>query len=156
QVAEKRPQGIQSRILERIQSEYPSREQLRALRAVEILELMRTDHAVRMLVELANGAPESLLTHQAKAALERHPKEGPPRGGGLKLEALWTELALDDPRPAFQAIRALSARRQKAVRFLHDQLRLTAASGAFDDDPQRLARLIADLGRDDFVTREKA
>jgi hypothetical protein len=50
----------------------------------------------------------------------------------------------------------LTSRREKAVPFLHDRLRQAAASGAFDDDPKRLARLIADLGRDDFVMREKA
>ncbi|HYV35422.1 MAG TPA: WD40 repeat domain-containing protein, partial [Gemmataceae bacterium] len=46
-------------------------EQLRAHRAVEVLELIGTPEARQVLQELANGAPEARLTSSAQAALNR-------------------------------------------------------------------------------------
>ncbi len=44
---------------------------LQALRAVEVLEMVATPEARKLLAELAKGAAEADLTRQAKAALER-------------------------------------------------------------------------------------
>ena len=46
-------------------------EQLQALRAIEMLETVRTPQAQQLLGELAKGAPEVRLTQEAKASLER-------------------------------------------------------------------------------------
>jgi RNA polymerase sigma factor (sigma-70 family) len=48
-----------------------SPEQLRALRAVEVLEQLATPEARELLTSLARGAPEGRLTRAATAALER-------------------------------------------------------------------------------------
>ncbi|HEY7424247.1 MAG TPA: hypothetical protein VH682_08480, partial [Gemmataceae bacterium] len=49
----------------------PSRERLRSLRTLEVLELAGTPEARQMLEALAKGAPESWLTAEAKEALDR-------------------------------------------------------------------------------------
>ena len=46
-------------------------EQLRALRSVEVLELLATPEARELLTTLARGAPEGRLTREATAALDR-------------------------------------------------------------------------------------
>ena len=46
-------------------------EELRDLRAVEVLEHVANAEARRLLEELANGAPAARLTREAKASLER-------------------------------------------------------------------------------------
>ena len=46
-------------------------ERLRVLRAVEALEFARDAAATKLLEELASGAPEGLLTRQARAAVGR-------------------------------------------------------------------------------------
>jgi HEAT repeat protein len=51
--------------------DHPSPEQLRRLRAVEILELLGTPEARKLLQRLADGAPKARLTQEAKASLER-------------------------------------------------------------------------------------
>jgi WD40 repeat protein len=48
-----------------------SPEQLRALRAVEVLEHLATPEARELLAKLGRGAPEGRLTREARAALER-------------------------------------------------------------------------------------
>jgi WD40 repeat protein len=49
----------------------PSGEALRHLRAVEVLELIGTDEARRVVETLANGAPEARLTREAQVTLQR-------------------------------------------------------------------------------------
>ncbi len=49
----------------------PSTEQLRALRALEVLEHIGNQEASQIVASLANGAPEARLTQQAKASKER-------------------------------------------------------------------------------------
>jgi uncharacterized membrane protein YphA (DoxX/SURF4 family) len=49
----------------------PSGDALRALRAVEVLEMVGTEEARRVLREAARGAPEARLTREAKASLGR-------------------------------------------------------------------------------------
>jgi hypothetical protein len=87
--------------------------------------------------------------------LARLPKEAAPPAVG-KPEALWADLGGEDARRAYQAVRALAARPQEAVPLLRDRLRAVAASPAFDDDPARIARLIANLDSAEFDARDKA
>jgi len=49
----------------------PTGDRLRHLRAVEVLEMIGSSEACRVLKRLGSGAPEAMLTLQAKAALER-------------------------------------------------------------------------------------
>jgi hypothetical protein len=49
----------------------PSPERLRAVRAVETLELIGTPEACRLLADLAKGAPEDRLTREARGSLHR-------------------------------------------------------------------------------------
>jgi hypothetical protein len=49
----------------------PSPERLRAVRAVEALELIGTPEACRVLADLAKGAPEDRLTREARGSLWR-------------------------------------------------------------------------------------
>ena len=60
-------------ILAAIEPKLPihSPEQLRQLRAVQVLESMRTSEARQVLQSLANGVPEASLTREAQAALDR-------------------------------------------------------------------------------------
>lgn len=55
-----------------------SREQMRALRAVEVLEYIGTPEARRLLDTLADGAPEARLTREAKASLARLARQTKP------------------------------------------------------------------------------
>jgi hypothetical protein len=58
------------------QPEVPlSAEELQTLRAVEVLESAGTPEARRQSEALAKGAPESRLTQEAKASLERLTKQ---------------------------------------------------------------------------------
>jgi RNA polymerase sigma factor (sigma-70 family) len=50
---------------------HPSPERRRGLRALEILELVGTDDARRLLATLASGAPGAWLTEEARASLAR-------------------------------------------------------------------------------------
>jgi RNA polymerase sigma factor (sigma-70 family) len=59
------------RLLEEIDREEPSADQVRALRAVEVLLRIGTPAARDLLQELARGAPEALLTQEAQSALRR-------------------------------------------------------------------------------------
>jgi hypothetical protein len=58
-------------LLDRVERRTPSAEQLHALRAVEVLEHIGSPEAQRVLQTLAEGAPEAMLTREAKAALVR-------------------------------------------------------------------------------------
>jgi hypothetical protein len=139
-----------------MESQYPKPAQVRALRALEVLERMASDEATGLLEELARGAPESSFTRQAKAALERRRNARVTASAERSLEVHWTTLAGDDARRAFASMRALTARPQEAAPFLRERLRGLAASEAFDDSPARIARLIADLDHNKFGVREKA
>jgi hypothetical protein len=138
-----------------LETKQPTAEQIQTAYGLEVLERIGTDDARKLLGDLAKGAPESTLTRQAQAALDRGPKAAPAGAGSVKLEALWTDLASDDARKAFQAVRALAARPKEAAPFLRDQLRPLAAAET-NDSPERIAKLTADLDANDFETRDKA
>jgi hypothetical protein len=155
QATEKGFDEITRRMLETLESQYPSREQVQALHALQAVERMGTDEARRLLGELAKGASESLLTQQAQGALDRWAKRAAPPVGEVQLATLWTELASEDAGRAFQAIRALSARSKEAVPYLRERLQVVAALDS-GDDPGRITRLIADLDGNEFAVRDKA
>jgi hypothetical protein len=78
----------------------------------------------------------------------------PPAAANLsakELEALWADLAAADAVRAYRAVRALVAAPEQAVPFLRQHVRPVPAP-----DPKHLARLIADLGADEFAVREEA
>jgi WD40 repeat protein len=68
-----------------------------------------------------------------------------------ELEALWIELALDNPATAYRAIGALIAVPKQAAPLLQDRLKPAATV-----DPKHLVQLIADLNSDVFKVRQKA
>ncbi len=67
-------------MLEKLASGRRSPEEIRTLRALEVLEMIGSAEARKVLEALAAGAPGCELTAEAKAALERlsrRPKLGP-------------------------------------------------------------------------------
>jgi RNA polymerase sigma factor (sigma-70 family) len=67
------------------------------------------------------------------------------------VDRLWADLADADAGKAFRAMQVLRANGAQAVKLLKERLRPAAAS-----DAKTIARLIADLDRDDFTARESA
>lgn len=57
--------------LQTIKNNEPPREERRAIRAIEVLERIATRDARQLLDELTKGAPDSRLTQEAKASLQR-------------------------------------------------------------------------------------
>jgi hypothetical protein len=77
-----RPSSLEMRrrietLLQRLDGPITSGETLRRLRAVEVLEHIGSPEARRVLRTLAEGAPEAILTREAKAALDRLSPTGP-------------------------------------------------------------------------------
>jgi dipeptidyl aminopeptidase/acylaminoacyl peptidase len=66
-------------------------------------------------------------------------------------EALWANLASDDAAKAYHAVWALALSPAQAVPLLRDRLKPLPSA-----EPDRLARLVADLDNDRFAVREKA
>jgi WD40 repeat protein len=62
-------------LVQKIEQPIQEPDQLRALRAIEVLEQIDTPEARQLLERLAKGAPESRLTQEAQAALERLTKQ---------------------------------------------------------------------------------
>ena len=58
-------------LLDRAEAPLASGEELRALRAVEVLERIGTPGALALLADVAKGDPAARLTRDAKASLER-------------------------------------------------------------------------------------
>jgi RNA polymerase sigma factor (sigma-70 family) len=58
-------------ILEKLESSVRTAEELRILRAVEVLEWITSLEARRFLEELARGSPDSWLTQEAKSSVQR-------------------------------------------------------------------------------------
>jgi RNA polymerase sigma factor (sigma-70 family) len=59
------------RLLDHLSGQVPPAGQLRDLRAVELLELLGSPEARRLLQVLAGGAPEARLTREARSAIRR-------------------------------------------------------------------------------------
>ncbi len=57
----------------------PSPETVQVIRGVEVLEHIGTPEARQLLESLAEGAPEAVLTREAKGALERLIQQSPGR-----------------------------------------------------------------------------
>ena len=68
-----------------------------------------------------------------------------------QLESLWTDLAADDAAKAYQAAGTLILAANETMPFLQKRLR-----PASPRDAERIARLLADLDKDEFAVREKA
>jgi hypothetical protein len=145
-------------LLRRLMMEFdnlpPSPEQQRAARALAVLERVGDAESRKLLEELAGGAPEAPLTAQAKAALDRLGTAEPAKGEPAP-EALWDALGGEDGGAAYLAVRAF-ANQPAAAAQLRDRIKEAAAKDTFDDDPKRVAKLIADLDSDDFDAREQA
>jgi Tol biopolymer transport system component len=141
-------------MLSRLDTERSDNNLQRALLAVEALERIGTAPARELLAELAKGSAESPLTQRVVAARDRLDKRV--LAGEVKLDTLWTDLASDDARKAYRALQALAARPKDAVPLLGDRLRALPLLKAADDDPRRIARLLAELDNDDFAVRDKA
>ncbi len=73
QAIQKKPSPEARRQIEELLKalENVSAEQLRQLRAVEVLEQLGTDEARKLLEKLAGGAKDTLLTREAQASVER-------------------------------------------------------------------------------------
>ena len=68
-----------------------------------------------------------------------------------RLAALWADLAAADAARAYGAIRKLTEAPTLTVRLVRERLQPAAAA-----DPQRIARLVADLDDSEFQARDKA
>jgi hypothetical protein len=150
--------GFYDELMNRLFSESANRplppEQVRAVRALRVLEQIGNSEARKLLEELAAGAEEATLTVQAKAALDRLGK-----GESAKSEpapaALWEALAAEDSAAAYQAIRALASRPATAA-LLRDRLKEVVSKDTFNDEPGRVAKLIGELDSKAFAVREQA
>jgi hypothetical protein len=58
-------------VLQKLRTESPGPERLRELRALEALEQVGGDEVQKLLLRLAEGAPQARLTQEAKASLGR-------------------------------------------------------------------------------------
>jgi hypothetical protein len=134
----------------------PPADQLRATRALRVLERIGNADAAKLLKELAGGAAQAPLTVQAKAVLDRLGKTDPTKPEKPeKPEVAWKALAGEDSMAAYRAIRALAAQPTSAT-LLCDRLKETAAKQAFDDNPKRIAKLLTELDSEVFAEREQA
>jgi hypothetical protein len=57
--------------LESLLEKFSSSQHLRTLRAVQVLEQLGTEKSREVLTRLTTGAPEALLTQEARMAVER-------------------------------------------------------------------------------------
>jgi len=73
--SERRPPPPPDEIIFRPEGRVPPPQQLRVLRALEILERIGTREARRLLAKMAGGAPIARATQEAKACLERLEKQ---------------------------------------------------------------------------------
>ncbi len=101
-----RGNNLVNRLREELTSLSPTREQVQALQAIHVLEQIGSDEARGLLGAMSKGALASRLTRQAKQALARLEKGARPLAADAKIERLWTFLADEDARPAFQAMRS--------------------------------------------------
>jgi len=83
-------------------------------------------------------------------------QRGMPSGtlSAKKLDGLWNDLGDQDAVKAYRAVWALAGSAGQTVPFFAEHLLSHAKAGSAD--PQRVARLIADLDDDQFAVREKS
>jgi hypothetical protein len=156
---QKLPQmGVYDELAQRLAMEFSNLpaapEQQRATRAVAVLERVANADARKLLEELAAGADGAPLTAAAKAALGRMGQPGSAKPEATP-DSLWEALAAGDGEPAYAAIRALAGR-PGAAALLRDRLKDVVTKDTFDDDPKRVAKLIAGLDDDDFTVRDQS
>jgi hypothetical protein len=96
------------------------------------------------------GADTTVLLWDVRAIAGADRRAAPPPGPE-ELERLWDDLAGADAGRAHRAMIALGSNPGTAVTYLGGRLRPVRAP-----DDRRLARLLADLGHDDFGVRETA
>jgi WD40 repeat protein len=99
---------------------------------------------------LAVGGYDSAALVYDVAELLKGKGPAPAKPSADELEGLWKDLSGADAARSYQAIHRLAAA-PESVSFLKDRLKATPGP-----DEKRLARLIADLDRDDPEVREKA
>jgi WD40 repeat protein len=139
-------------VASRLRRVSPTRNRLRSLRALQALEMMDGEGPRTLLATLAKGAPQANLTIEAKATLVRMSMRHVP-APDVTVEALWGGLRQEDARAAFTAIRELTARPRASAPFLAKRLLALAKR---PDDEKVVARLILDLGDEEFSRREEA
>ena len=84
---------------------------------------------------------------------ERANKDAPPKLSAMDFAAFWTDLASPEYDKADNAWRKIAAAGDNATSFLRQNIRKTAVLKA---DLKAVDKLVADLGSDDFATRERA
>jgi hypothetical protein len=104
--------------------------------------------AVRVLEALD---PDALTQAWGPAGLAAEVRERWARPSPEQLQALWEDLAAADPCRVHRALWGLVLAGERAVRALGIRLRPAELVS-----PQRIARLIDDLGRDRYAVRHKA
>jgi hypothetical protein len=123
------------RLYRKIAEGLPTAAQVEGVRAVEVLEVIGTPEANRLLRDLAEGAPEALVTRQAQAARLRQEaaeRTQPLTGADVRLDLLPGELGSSDARRGYRIMRTLAARPKDAVPLLRERLHALAAGDAFD------------------------
>jgi WD40 repeat protein len=101
----------------------------------------------RMLA--STSADATTLVWDVSGAQPEEPR--PAKLSPKELDALWDDLASADAAKAFRAIGLLSSVPAQSVPLLHERLGPVAAP-----DPEKVAKLIADLDSAQFTVREKA
>jgi hypothetical protein len=99
----------------------------------------------------SGGADSTVLVWDVTGRMAARP--APLSGTEAELQARWADLEAADAARAYQALGDLVSVPGPAVRFLKARLRPPAAQKG---DAERAARLVADLGSERFVVRQKA
>ncbi len=143
------------KFMDKLAAQYPTLEQVQHYHALQILHKIGTPAAQQFLETLAKGAPEALLTREAKRLADELAREKTQPEAAATLEKLWTDLGSADASQAYVALRRLANQPMQAVPFLKEKIGPLLA-GALDDGPEEVAKWIAFLDSADFPTREKA
>jgi hypothetical protein len=137
---------------------YPTAEQLKEARLVNVLKLLGDDEAKAYTEELAAGWEKSVLVVAAQAALQDWPqpapKENPP--GAADWQPLLRQLSGEDEEAAFTAISQLALSWDKHRDRVREELLRLAKSPALADPAARLPALVKALDAVDFKDREEA
>jgi RNA polymerase sigma factor (sigma-70 family) len=135
-------------LLER--SKGPSPAWVRSARAVAVLEAVGGDDARKLLEATAKGQADALPTRAAQAALDRL------NGKPATWEAHWDALGGADEAAALRAAIAAVAAPKESLPFFKERLAKGPPDKGAAPDEKLVAKLIANLGADDFEVRNKA